>query len=311
MPSYTNLYTFGDSLVDGGSVFGLTGGTTPDPALGYCAGRFTNCPVVPTDPITPADSVSQAITGGNANTFLAGGTNFAFGGARANNLPPQSGQIVPDLGDQLLAYLQEVGAGNQVVDPGALYLINVGGNDARDIVLQGLTGPARAAYIQSATDALQGFISVLKNVYGIQHVGVVGPGDVGGIPEVKALGAAAQAAGRAASEDISAAFAGVASTTGSQFFDTIALTDAVLADPALFGLPAGLNVDDACLLAGAAPPGGAPVCNDFAFFDPVHPTTQVLQILGQGIVNQFVPEPGTAVLVGMGLFGMGLRRRLN
>ena len=109
------------------------------------------------------------------------------------------------------------------------------------------------------------------------------------------------AAGRQASLDINAAIQ-AALPSNVKFFDTIALTDQVLANPALFGLPAGLNTTTACLAAGAAP-----TCNDYAFFDNVHPTTQVLQILGEELITA-VPEPGTAILLMGGLAWLAARR---
>ena len=69
-----------------------------------------------------------------------------------------------------------------------------------------------------------------------------------------------------------------------------------------------MNTTTACLAAGAAPPSGAPTCNDYAFFDNVHPTTQVLQILGEELITA-VPEPGTAILLMGGLALLAARRR--
>jgi phospholipase/lecithinase/hemolysin len=40
--AYDALYVFGDSLVDGGNIAALTANHTPNPALGYQHGRFTN-----------------------------------------------------------------------------------------------------------------------------------------------------------------------------------------------------------------------------------------------------------------------------
>jgi phospholipase/lecithinase/hemolysin len=43
--------------------------------------------------------------------------------------------------------------------------------------------------------------------------------------------------------------------------------------------------------------------------DNVHPTTQVLQILGNSIYAAAVPEPTTATLLALGLVVIGARRR--
>jgi phospholipase/lecithinase/hemolysin len=298
LTSFDNLFVFGDSIVDTGNtqtlILAATGGATDvtPAAFGYFDGRFTNG-------INPADVLNLAVEGTNADGSLAGGDNYAFGGARAR----ADADIVPDLSIQVSTYLGNTGG---VAGPSSLYMINVGGNDVRDIVLGGLSGPARQAVIDAAVLAISTSVSSLQSA-GAQNILFVGVGDVGAIPEILALGGSAPADGRAASEDMNTAIQ--AALPGSvQFFDTIALFDAVLADPAAFGLPPGLNITEDCLTSGVANPGGPPTCTDFAFFDNVHPTTQVLQLLGAELVLA-VPEPGTAWLVSIGLVGIGVRRR--
>ena len=295
--SFTNLIVFGDSIVDQGNTQAfVTGIGFPDPApasAGYYGGRFTNG-------INPADVLNQEIEGTNSVGSQFGGENYAFGGARARN----NSDFLPDLVVQVGSYLG--GAGSGGVASNTLVMINVGGNDVRDIVLGNLVGTARQAIINAAVAAVQSSIQSLQ-LAGAQNILFVGVGNVGGIPEMYTLGAPAVAAGRQASLDMNAAIQAVLPSNVT-FFDTIALTDQVLANPSLFGLPAGLNTTTACLAAGAAPPGGAPTCNDYAFFDSVHPTTQVLQILGEELITA-VPEPGTAILLLGGLVLLAARRR--
>lgn len=295
--SFTNLIVFGDSIVDQGNTQAvITGYGFPDPApasAGYYGGRFTNG-------INPADVLNQEIEGTNSVGSLFGGDNYAFGGARARN----NSDLLPDLVFQVGDYLG--GAGSGGVDPNTLVMINIGGNDVRDIVIGNLAGAARQAIIDGAVAAVQSSVQSLQ-LAGAQNILFVGVGNVGGIPEMYNLGAPAVAAGRQASLDMNAAIQ-AALPSDVTFYDTIALTDQVLANPALFGLPAGLNTTTACLAAGAAPPGGAPTCNDYAFFDTVHPTTQVLQILGEELITA-VPEPGTAILLMGGLALLAARRR--
>jgi outer membrane lipase/esterase len=294
---FSNLYVLGDSLVDAGNtqalVLLLTGGTTDvTPAgAGYYQGRFTNG-------INPADVLNLAVEGTNTVRSGSGGDNFAYGGARART----DGDLVPDLTVQTTSLL----SAHPALDPSALYMINIGGNDVRDIVLGGLSGAARQAVIDAAALAVQTSVTSLQAA-GAVNILFVGVGDVGSIPEILALGGTASTDGRQASIDVNAAIQ-AALPAGAQYFDTIALTDAIALDPTLFGLPAGINTTVACLTSGTPDPAGPPTCIDYAFFDNVHPTTAVLQVLGNELVAA-VPEPGTATLLVFGLVALGARRR--
>src|SRR5215831_17334150 len=81
---FTQFEIFGDSLSDNGNAYIATGGTSPAPPF-YTVGRFTDGP----------DTVPAGTTGGLwhevlasllgvpvATPFLAGGTNYAAGGAK-------------------------------------------------------------------------------------------------------------------------------------------------------------------------------------------------------------------------------------
>jgi phospholipase/lecithinase/hemolysin len=287
--TFNNLVVFGDSLMDAGNISVTTGGTTPNPASGYYNGRFTNGPAA-------SDVLNQAIEGSLSNPSLLGGDNYAFGGARGAT----NGDSIPDLTAQVGAYLARTGG---TADPNTLYLINVGRNDVRDILL----GANEATTIAAVVSAITTQISVLSSL-GAQHFLVAGVRDAGAIPETIAMGPAFQVAGRNASVAMSnAIFAAL--PAGVATVDVIALFDAVTADPAAYGLPAGINLTQACLGSGTLDPDGPPTCNNYEFFDTIHPTTQVAALLGGAFVAA-VPEPGTDMLVAIGLFGLALRRRL-
>jgi hypothetical protein len=206
-------------------------GTTPNPAQGYYAGRFSNGPVA-------------------ANVLNhASGDNYAWGGARARN----DGVSVPDLAAQVTSYLTLVGG---VGDPNALFLINADGNDVFDI----LSGADAATTIAAAVTAIVTQISVLQAA-GAQYFLDAGVGSVGGTPSAISAGAFAQAAGYAASQAITnAIFAAVPG--GIATFNVIALSAQVNADPTAWGLPAGINNTTACLGSGVPVPGGPPTCNE-------------------------------------------------
>jgi len=296
--NFSNLFVLGDSLVDAGNTQAAVlggGGADPTPTSGgYYQGRFSNGPVF-------SDFVNQAVEGTNAAPSLLGGDNFGFGGARARD----DGDFLPDAVNQANNLISAQGGS---VDPNALYLINLGGNDAIDIVSGGLMGELTAAEQQQVLSDAVGAITTsigLLQAAGAQNILFVGVGDVGGIPLVSAAGAQASAFGRSVSENLNAAIQ-AALPGGVQFFDTIALFDAVAANPELFGLPADLDLTTDCQAAGQAGPGA--VCSGFAFFDEIHPTTQVAEVLGEEIVA-FVPEPGTALLLMLGLAGLSATGR--
>jgi len=279
--AFSDLFVFGDSVVDAGNVQALAlsvGAPDPAPAaLGYFEGRFSNG-------INAADVVNQAIESANlaGSATPAMGDNFAYGGARART----NADAIPDLSFQISAYFLALS-----IDPDALYLIHIGGNDVRDIVLDGLSGAQRELRIAQATAAVAAAVATLQTG-GANHIAFVGVADVGAIPEMLALGPAASADATQASIDLNASIL-AALPEGVHTIDTVGFFDEVAADPASFGLPTGIDQETACLDSAAASPSGAPGCTDFVFFDSVHPTTAIHQILGTHILAT-VPEPSAA-----------------
>ncbi len=299
--SLSQVVVFGDSIVDSGNTQNALGGPggTPcafaappcDPApasFGYFDGRFTNGP-------NAADFVNQAVSGGNSVATTEGGTNYSYGGARS------VGGTLPDLSLQVGQFVLDV-AGS--ADANALYVINIGGNDVRDQIQAVADGTATLTdqqVIDSVVAAITTGVSQLQSA-GAQHILVNGVGDVGSIPETLGLGGGAPAHGRALSQDLSSQLF-VALDPSVYSLDVIALFDAVQLDPTLYGLPAGIDVTGSCLTSGAPP-----ACSNFAFFDPVHPSTELNAILADGMLLA-IPEPGTALLFGLGLAGLSTRRR--
>ena len=183
----------------------------------------------------------------------------------------------------------------------ALYLINVGGNDIRDILIDGLN-PGDTIAAAAGTIATQ--VASLQSA-GASEILFVGVGNVVGIPEIRPAGPEVMAAGRFLSEQLNLAIQMVLAPLGVVFYDTIAFFDDVL--PVLEG--AGINTTEACLGSPDPDPEGAPTCNGYAFFDTVHPATQPLQLLGDDIVASLVPVPATSLLFVPGLFVIAIRRK--
>ena len=114
---FTSLVVFGDSLVDAGNVHLATSGTRAAAAQGYVAGRFTNG-------YSYADRIAMGIEGRVTAPSRAGGSNYAWGGARA--LANEDG--IPDAAAQVAAWRA---ASRARPDPGTLFLLTFGGNDLR------------------------------------------------------------------------------------------------------------------------------------------------------------------------------------
>jgi outer membrane lipase/esterase len=116
IPVYDNLYVFGDSYCDIGNVSLATGGAIPGAA--YYQGRFSNGPIW-------VDHVAGFL-GVSLKPYLAGGTDFAFGGAwvTAPQVTPEG--TIPSVPEQVALYLSLHGG---KADPKALYILQGGGND--------------------------------------------------------------------------------------------------------------------------------------------------------------------------------------
>jgi outer membrane lipase/esterase len=116
IPTYDNLYVFGDSYCDVGNLSIASQGVEPGPY--YFNGRFSNGPLW-------VDHVAGFL-GLPMKPALAGGTNYAFGGAWVTAPQTIPGGTIPSVPEQVLLYLSQHG---NKADPNALYILEGGGND--------------------------------------------------------------------------------------------------------------------------------------------------------------------------------------
>lgn len=128
LTNFNQLVVFGDSLSDTGNNYIATNGRGLDNlGTNYWAGRFTDGPT--TTPATDGpignwvDQFSARAGFANSMPSLAGGTNYAFGGASTG-----SAQYY-DIGNQLADFSSAHPAGGP---SGALYVFWGGANDLRD-----------------------------------------------------------------------------------------------------------------------------------------------------------------------------------
>ena len=286
-PRYTSLTVFGDSLVDAGNIFDLTGGATPSPLAGYANGRFTNG-------YDYTDLLNLALFGTPTTASRLGGTNFAYGGARATDTSPY-----PDLNAQLGAYQSS----SQVVDPNGLYVLNFGGNDI--FAIQNGTVPStyasNAAFLADAVSQYAQGVQTLNDL-GVRNILVTG------FPVASAFSVQGDAL-------LTSSIAGLSLNTNTTIFQFNALDflTRVSTNPGAFGI-APFTQAGSCQSGGAAAIIGG--CVGYFSFDGIHPVAAVQQALFQDVDRQFgltaaVPEPASWIMMigGLGLAGGMLRRR--
>jgi phospholipase/lecithinase/hemolysin len=294
--AFTNLYVFGDSLVDAGNTRILTAGGSSNPAVGYFNGRNTNGPDY-------VDYLNQRFFGTYTTASLQGGNNFAYGGALARN----NGDFIPDLQAQVGSYFSR---SSGVADPNALYVINVGGNDLFGLIA---TPSLAATFAQDTIGVITAQIRAL-NAAGARNILVTGLPNVGGPPAISSQGVAAATAARALSVQFNTLFNQTLNNLSLEAgttlfrFDYIAFFDAVVANPTAYGLPANINLTTPCL--AAVPVSPTPNCTPYAFFDAIHPEARVQFAAYQQIERTLgIPEPATIGLAALGFVGLGVARR--
>src|SRR5215472_7427011 len=129
--SISQLVVFGDSLSDVGNVYIALGGAPPAPAPpAYTTGLYTDGPDSVPATTGPVGVWVQQLAGMMGVTSpgpsLAGGNNYAFGGALTGYDPTYGSGGEPYVGDQVNTYL----AGHAGTLPSnALYVFWAGAND--------------------------------------------------------------------------------------------------------------------------------------------------------------------------------------
>jgi outer membrane lipase/esterase len=300
---YSGLVVFGDSLSDSGNNALLLsqgpGGLPPVniPGDGYyskipsAAGTYSNGWVW-------TQYFAQSL-GVALSPSLAGGNNFAFGGAQTSlngGEIPQLPGFPYSMQTQLGMYL---GATGNLADPNALYVVAGGGNNIR-VALEAIAMGAEADATAAATVAsyaadMAGIVGSLK-LAGAQHVLVLNTPNFGLTPLANAMGVSLQAS--ALSFAMDGALAGALAGSGAQIFDMYGFMTGAVSNASQLGFS---NWTNAC---GAT--GSSCDLNTALFWDGIHPTTLAHQQLAAAVFAAAVPEPDMAALLAVGLAVLAL-----
>lgn len=289
----SQVYVFGDSFVDSGNAFIGSGGFAAPPSQGYFQGRFG-------DGYNFADFISKRLTGDYATAFLAGGQNFAVGGARAGSDRLLDGFVVPGLVSQAGLY---IGANGQVADPNGLYIINFGNNDVSAILTGDTGGLTPAQYAGRYVSNIVGLVGLLDTL-GATRIVVLGVPDGS-----RAEGVALQAQLDAGLDSISPFLD--AQLTRFDYFDFF---DRLVAHPTRFGLTADVDFTTPCNAVRPVTAAGID-CTGFFSFDGIHVTEPVQFEIARAVLTQAglptVPDAAVWIqlIAGFGLTGFVLRRR--
>jgi phospholipase/lecithinase/hemolysin len=294
-------YVFGDSLSDVGNVYLATGGA--EPASPYVNGQFSNGPVW-------AQDLAGRLGLPALTPSLAGGTDYAFGGATTGS-PFTNSSAVPNLEQQVGAFL----SGNVSAPSDALYTFSIGANDLFAI-LDGQTGGLTATQAAGAAAQVVATEAAALAAAGAKKLVLFDVPDLGQTPGITALGPIASAAATSLSGFFDQAVLqdlAPVEAAGLTVYDlnTFTLIDAAVQNPGAYGFS---NVTDPCWTGGFTGGGGSlcstdPAVQDtYLFWDDVHPTAAGHLLVADAALSALglpVPEPSTWVMLVIGFGGLG------
>lgn len=252
-PAFDAIYVFGDSYCDVGNIYAATLGATPlSPP--YYQGRFSNGPIW-------VEHVASSL-GLTMRPALAGGTDYAFGGAWATAPQVTAAGTIPDVPQQVALYLSQHGG---KADPKALYILEGGGNDIVGNLATGIS-PGQLGF-EIATAISEG--ELLLRRAGARHFLVPNLLNVGLLPAAAANPAFASQASVATNQSLDKLLGieGFIEGIRIQRIDVYSLFAAIGTDKNHFGFS---NIVTPCLNSTTLT-----VCADpdhTLFWDTFHPT---------------------------------------
>lgn len=274
---FGTMYSFGDSLSDVGNVYDASLNQVPVNSI-YSDGRFSNGNIWVQD-------LASGLGVPVPKPSVAGGTDFAIGGAETGATPVHT-QNPSDLPGQLAEFL----AANPHPSTTALYTVWAGSNDVLDIANSSETLAQQVASTHQAVLNEVKFIDGLISA-GAQNIVVMGLPDLAQTPYEMARPASDAVSGVLAAfyqDDLSNAMGEIvqAGAAHIDFVNTFGLMDLALSNPSAYGLTNTTrpvwngNLTDAN--SGTLAATGA-AQNGYLFFDDLHPTATGHALIAQAV----------------------------
>lgn len=284
--AFTSIVSFGDSLSDVGNLRSASFGFVPGPS-GYSNGRFSNGDVW-------VQTLASRLNVPVATPSLSGGTNYAYGNARAAE--DQTTIVsIPSVQSQINSW-----TANNVSSGSQLFTVLGGANDLFHALQNTSVALQPVAASQAATAIADGVRMLIND--GATNILVANLPGLGSIPRFYSSPpslASLQASllTEVFNETLAASLATIVDP-GVMIYqlDLEELFEGAIANPAAFGLT---NVTDAAYTNDPNYFGGGDIVADpsgYLFWDAVHPTA-----LGHSLVADaafaLVPEPTTAAAI--------------
>jgi phospholipase/lecithinase/hemolysin len=303
--AYTTLFAFGDSLSDAGNTFIADKGTSP--LYPYFDGHASNGP-------TWVEDLSVKLGLGTLKPSLAGGDDFAFGGAETG--PTDINPAKPhatDLPNQVAAYERA----HPTPVPGALYTLDIGANDIRsaleDYASSKITlGEAKTVVAQAEDNT----IDAIDDLYGLGMRSLLffGVQNLGNTPRFDGTPLQGLAT------ELSVSFhTGVIDALarlekgGLKVFDLKpeAAFAKIKADPEAYGFT---NVTDPCWTGNMTDPKSGTLCSptlagqdQYLYWDMAHPTAAGHRVIADVADETLtaIPELSTWAMIAIGFVALG------